>query len=316
MSGAFQAYERVVACARGGGLRWDEIAFVARGSGERARVPARDDVEATIDATWARRGATVYDAAKFRFASATTRDADATDGAIARVECGLTDYKTLQGTNLAANWDAFAATKTSDDATTRTTSGCGRASAAIGTAARFAHYGMALGNCVCLRASDGKFLALRRSRDVGEAPGALVFPGGHPEPKDVGFDGDTDAMDVSRYMFESALSELREELGVDEERVRRLRCLGVTLRVVNARPCVVFYARTALSSDEILRDFYPNAEHAFESTRAVALAIDEFDRSAMPGDHVGALDFVAVALAHDDGAVALADDDPPWRRSS
>jgi 8-oxo-dGTP pyrophosphatase MutT (NUDIX family) len=144
----------------------------------------------------------------------------------------------------------------------------------------------------------------------------LVFPGGHPEPKDVGFDGDTDAMDVSRYMFESALSELREELGVDEERVRRLRCLGVTLRVVNARPCVVFYARTALSSDEILRDFYPNAEHAFESTRAVALAIDEFDRSAMPGDHVGALDFVAVALAHDDGAVALADDDPPWRRSS
>ena len=148
MSGAFQAYERVVACARGGGLRWDEIAFVARGSGERARVPARDDVEATIDATWARRGATVYDAAKFRFASATTRDADATDGAIARVECGLTDYKTLQGTNLAANWDAFAATKASDDATTRTTSGCGRASAANGTAARFAHYGMALGNCV------------------------------------------------------------------------------------------------------------------------------------------------------------------------
>ena len=53
----------------------------------------------------------------------------------------------------------------------------------------------------------------------------------------------------------------------------------------------MFYARTALSSDEILRDFYPNAEHAFESTRAVALAIDEFDRSAMPGDHISSLGY-------------------------
>lgn len=111
----------------------------------------------------------------------------------------------------------------------------------IGMVVWFVYYGMVLGNCVCLRASDGKFLALRRSRDVGEASGALVFLGGYFELKDVGFDGDIDVMDVLRYMFESVLLEFCEEFGVDEERVRRLRCFGVTFRVVNVRLCVVFY---------------------------------------------------------------------------
>ena len=311
---AFQAHERLVACAARGGLRWDEMTFVAFGS-RRARVAKSDDDARAIDAAWARRPRCAHDGAKFRLADVATASGD-DGGVVVRVECGLTDYRTFWGTNLAERWDAYAVERGADDAATRTTSPCGRASAATGTAARFAHYAMALGNCVCLRASDGKFLALHRSRDVGEAPGALVFPGGHAEPSDVAFDADVDAMDASRYMFECALAELREELGVGEEHVERLRCLGVTLRVVNARPCVVFYARTALSSEEILRDHYPRAEHAFESASAAALALDEFDRARMPGDHVGALDLVAVALAADDAAVALAADDPPWRRGS
>ena len=69
---AFQAHERLVACAARGGLRWDEMTFVAFGS-RRARVAKSDDDARAIDAAWARRPRCAHDGAKFRLADVATR---------------------------------------------------------------------------------------------------------------------------------------------------------------------------------------------------------------------------------------------------
>ena len=108
-------------------------------------------------------------------------------------------------------------------------------------------------------------------------------------------------MDVSEYMFRAATDELREELGVHPRDVSRLRCLGITRRVVNARSCMVFYAETHLSSEEILRDHYPRARDGFESALALALSVDELlaRRDRMPGCHVGALELLRRRLELD-----------------
>nr|GLL40840.1 nudix hydrolase 9 [Ipomoea trifida]GLL41058.1 nudix hydrolase 9 [Ipomoea trifida]GLL44306.1 nudix hydrolase 9 [Ipomoea trifida] len=44
------------------------------------------------------------------------------------------------------------------------------------------HTSSPLGNGAIVETSDKKILVLRRSNRVGEFPGYLVFPGGHPEP--------------------------------------------------------------------------------------------------------------------------------------
>lgn len=43
------------------------------------------------------------------------------------------------------------------------------------------HTSSPLGNGAVVETSDNKILLLQRSNNVGEFPGYLVFPGGHPE---------------------------------------------------------------------------------------------------------------------------------------
>ena len=238
--------------------------------------------------------AKLYDATKFRLRRCELAE-DARGEAVVRARLELTDYKTFLGTNLADDWFTLATDPSSDDIVSRASS-CGRV-VVRDDSRRNERFADALGNCVCVRARDGEFLALRRSDDVGEAPGMLVFPGGHAEPRTVGFDGRR-SMDVSEYMFRAATDELREELGVHPRDVSRLRCLGITRRVVNARSCMVFYAETHLTSEEILRDHYPRARDGFESSRALALSVDELlaRRDRMPGCHVGALELLRRCL--------------------
>ena len=241
--------------------------------------------------------AKLYDATKFRLRRCELAE-DARGKAVVRARLELTDYKTFLGTNLADDWFTLATDPSSDDIVSRASS-CGRV-VVRDDSRRNERFADALGNCVCVRARDGEFLALHRSDDVGEAPGMLVFPGGHAEPRTVGFDGRR-SMDVSEYMFRAATDELREELGVHPRDLSRLRCLGITRRVVNARSCMVFYAETHLSSEEILRDHYPRARDGFESALALALSVDELlaRRDRMPGCHVGALELLRRRLELD-----------------
>ena len=325
---SFSAYDVVVDCARGGGLTHDAFACVAEGRGgardarearagsgasgtstsSRWACGAREAVVREVWAARVARNPKLYNGTKFRLKRCELAD-DAGGEVVVRARLELTDYKTFLGTNLADDWFALATDSSSrdgrrgddDDASNEIVaraSSCGRV-VVRDDSHRNRRFADALGNCVCLRAADGRFLALHRSDDVGEAPGALVFPGGHAEPKAVGFDDATHgSMDVSEYMFRSASDELREELGIHPHHVSPLRCLGVTRRVVNARSCMVFYATTDLTSEEILRDHYPRAEDGFESARAAALDIDELlaRRDTMPGCHVGALELLRRCL--------------------
>lgn len=304
----FQAYDVAMACAREGGLDWRAVECVAERRGAVGR-SAREGDEEKIDALWRERieaNPKLFNGTKFRFAGCAvgTSGGTAAERAVAaRVTLGLTDYKTFLATNLSEDWRDFIEDDDADGSFgTMTSSTCGRASVRE-EGSRYARFANALGNCVCLRSADDYFFALQRSDDVGEAPGALVFPGGHGEPSELGLDVDDEnaprSMDVSRYVFDNALAELGEELGVHPSDVTDVRILGITRRVINARPCMVFYARTPLTSEEIITSRYPLAADGYESNAAVALRVDDFDRSRMPGDHVGALSLLIRALEHE-----------------
>jgi len=245
----------------------------------------------------------MFNASKFRFANA-SHGASVGDGAYAtkvkvNIALGITDYKTFMCTNLSREWRSLVRDE-----------GLGRERCVVVETrapleatttwdGRYRHLADALGNCVMLHTTDDSFVLLERSACVGEAPGAVVFPGGHAEPSDANV-GD-EILDVSELMFSSALRECEEELGVKSEDVGDLRMLGITRRVVNARSCMVFYAECRLTADEALA-MYPFADDAYESSRAFAVTSSELMTSSeiacrMPGDHVGAVELLRRFLA-------------------
>lgn len=257
--------------------------------------------EQKIDEIWAKKveaNGALFNGTKFRYASCAFGDASGRDGAgeaVIVLWLGLTDYKTFLGTNCADDWEVLMRcnadeTANVDEDVDEETRGRIRRRDDV---ERYAHYADALGNCVALRTADDKFICLHRSDKVGEAPNAIVFPGGHGEPSEVGFDKSSETvLDVSDHMFDSALHELEEELGVPRADVSYFTCLGITRRVVNARSCMIFYAETQLTSAQVL-NLYPSAAHGFESSKAIALRFEDFDTASMPGDHVGAVHLLA-----------------------
>lgn len=263
-----------------------------------AESPAR---EGKIDEIWAEKveaNGALFNGTKFRYAWCAFGDGSGrgeAGEAVIVLSLGLTDYKTFLGTNCADDWevlmrcDADATANGVEDVDEETRDGIRRRD----DVERYVHYADALGNCVALRTADDKFICLHRSDKVGEAPNAIVFPGGHGEPSEVGFDKSSETvLDVSDHMFDSALHELEEELGVPRADVSYFTCLGITRRVVNARSCMIFYAETPLTSAQVL-NLYPSAAHGFESSKAIALRFEDFDTSRMPGDHVGAVHLLA-----------------------
>ncbi|XP_057479255.1 nudix hydrolase 9-like [Actinidia eriantha] len=86
------------------------------------------------------------------------------------------------------------------------------------------HTSSPLGNGAAVETSDQRILVLQRSYNVGEFPGHYVFPGGHPEPQEVGIvshqydkdSGNTEFINkkISREMFDSIVREVVEEIEV------------------------------------------------------------------------------------------------------
>ena len=317
----FTAFTIVVDASACGGLDRDGLRCVAYPSSARvgsadgdvaARAAAAnrvefDDIERerAIDAAWAarvRENGLLFNATKFRFASARNAEEDiaTTTPSNARVvvELGITDYKTFLCTNLAADWRAHVRDDGLGAPATVTVGAPTSPSSSRLMDLRYRHFADALGNCVMLHTTDDKFMMLQRSESVGEAPGAVVFPGGHAEPSAVNV---ADAViDVSHLMFTAAMDELEEELGVGQEHIKRVVCLGITRRVVNARSCMIFYAECRLTADEALA-LYPSAEHGFESHRAFSAILSDFENpefmSRVPGDHCGAAELLIKFLS-------------------
>lgn len=140
-------------------------------------------------------------------------------------------------------------------------------------------------------------LVLQRSNNVGEFPGHYVFPGGHPEPEEIGVmshqiaDGDNE-QDInhraSQEMFDSIIKEVVEEIGVPPDTLSSPIFIGISRRVLNVRPTAFFFITCRLNSVEIQK-LYSNATDSYESTQLYAVSKDELKSMAskMPGCHQG-----------------------------
>nr|GEY31534.1 NUDIX hydrolase 9 [Tanacetum cinerariifolium] len=134
---------------------------------------------------------------------------------------GLTDYRTFVGTNLNPLWERFLVPSEDD---------CKQCQ----------HTSSPLGNGAIVKTSDNKILVLQRSNNVGEFPGYLVFPGGHPEPEEVGITShkfenglqksELDNSKLSQEMFDSIIREVVEEIGVPSATLSEPLFIGISRR--------------------------------------------------------------------------------------
>ncbi|XP_059626678.1 nudix hydrolase 9 isoform X2 [Cornus florida] len=192
---------------------------------------------------------------------------------------GLTDYRTFMGTNLNPLWEEFLVSSADD-------------------CIRCEHTSSPLGNAAVVETSDKKIVVLQRSNNVGEFPGHFVFPGGHPEPEEVGivthlYDKDLQNSElvnrkVSQEMFHSIVREVVEEIGVPAVSLCKPVFIGISRRVLNVRPAVFFFIKCSLQSKEI-QQLYSSAQDGYESTQLFTVSMNDLENmtSKMPGCHQG-----------------------------
>lgn len=173
-----------------------------------ARVAHADgEVEAGVKGRWdaaRKKNSTLFNASKFRYAGLKVADG------VARILVGITDYATFVGTH-----------------------GVNEPRLLFGLQSM----AMPLGNAIVVTTSDGKVAFLRRSRNVGEGVGRVVFPGGHPEPDMVKV---MRSDEVRKELWEAAKRETVEELFLEENQTDDLRCLGLVERSHDAKVCQIF----------------------------------------------------------------------------
>ncbi|EXC35080.1 Nudix hydrolase 9 [Morus notabilis] len=248
------------------------------------RIPHPDiNLENSISEIWdqrIQRNSSLYNGKKFRYAGyALAEGGGSNKESHVCLHLGLTDYRTFVGTNLNPLWEKFLVT--SED-----------------NPVRCQHTSSPLGNGAIIETSDRKILVLKRSNNVGEFPGHFVFPGGHPEPEEVGLashqdaknliDSDVNNRKVSQEMFDSILREVVEETGVPARFLCEPVFIGVSRRELNVRPTAFFFIKCTLESEEIQK-LYSNAQDGFESTHLYAVSMTELENmtSKMPGCHHG-----------------------------
>ncbi|XP_038993030.1 nudix hydrolase 9-like isoform X2 [Hibiscus syriacus] len=174
------------------------------------RIPHSDtNLENSISETWDQRvqkTGSLFNGKKFRYGGYSEKSGDGSkQESYVCLHLGLTDYRTFVGTNLNPSWENFLVAS-EDDPT------------------QCQHTSSPLGNGAIVEASDKKIVVLQRSNNVGEFPGHFVFPGGHPEPRDIGIETHKYSKDskdhelvnkkVAQEMFESSIREVVEEIGV------------------------------------------------------------------------------------------------------
>ncbi|PWA83047.1 nudix hydrolase [Artemisia annua] len=201
---------------------------------------------------------------------------------------GLTDYRTFVGTNLNPLWERFLAPSEDD---------CKQCQ----------HTSSPLGNGAIVETSDNKILVLQRSNNVGEFPGYLVFPGGHPEPEEVGITShkfengllksELNNSKLSQEMFDSIVREVVEEIGVPSATLSEPLFIGISRRVLNVRPAAFFFIKCNLQSTEI-HQLYDSAQDGYESTKLYAIQPSELESlaSKMPGCHQGGMELYKLML--------------------
>ncbi|KAE8038971.1 hypothetical protein FH972_011429 [Carpinus fangiana] len=195
------------------------------------------------------------------------------------LQLGLTDYRTFVGTNLNPLWEKFLVPSEDDSICCQ-------------------HTSSPLGNGAVVETSDQKIIVLRRSSNVGEFPGSFVFPGGHPEPQEVGITSHHYVKDltgselinqkVSREMFDSIIREVVEEIGVPAASLCSPVFIGISRRELNVRPTAFFFIKCSLESKEIQK-LYLSAQDGYESTQLYAVSMIDLENmtSNMPGCHQG-----------------------------
>ncbi|XP_031485910.1 nudix hydrolase 9 isoform X2 [Nymphaea colorata] len=249
------------------------------------RVPSPNlELEESISKIWDERiqkNPLLYNGKKFRYAG--YKFCPAEDGANKEpsvcLQLGLTDYRTFAGTNLSPFWMKFIV-HSEDDST------------------QCQHTSSPLGNGAIVETSDGKILVLQRSCNVGEFPGYFVFPGGHPEPQEIGISGHEDNKAptevrvlqerISQEMFEGIIREVVEEIGVPASALSDPLFIGISRRELNVRPTAFFYIKCSMESEEVDR-LYHTAQDGYESTQLCIALKNDLEKLAlrMPGCHHG-----------------------------
>ncbi|BFI28383.1 hypothetical protein MPTK2_2g18930 [Marchantia polymorpha subsp. ruderalis] len=239
-------------------------------------------LEQAIEKIWELRVAaqpSLFNGTKFRYGGfREIRNADGKAPVIVSLCLGLTDYRTFVGSNLSSSWQDFLV-PTKDDAE------------------RCKHTSSPLGNAAIVETADHQIVVLQRSADVGEYPGTLVFPGGHPEPEEAGIlshsesDKPTKAeleKRIAEEMFEGITREVVEETGIPSSALSDPVFIGCSRRKQNVRPAAFFYLKSSLTSDQVLHS-YQHAEHFYESTALYTVTPDALieDAKRMPGCHQG-----------------------------
>ncbi|XP_059315185.1 nudix hydrolase 9 isoform X2 [Lycium ferocissimum] len=197
---------------------------------------------------------------------------------------------TFVGTNLSSMWKRFLVSSEDD-------------------CIQCQHTASPLGNGAVVETSDRRILVLQRSNKVGEFPGYFVFPGGHPEPQEVGIMSREGLHElnqcqmingkVSQEMFDSIVREVVEEVGAPADTLSSPIFIGLSRRVLNVRPTAFFFIKCNLPSDEI-QQLYSSAQDGFESTQLYAVSMSELEdmTSKMPGCHRGGFALYKLMVQH------------------
>lgn len=273
-------YKLVLSCPSG--LSPSQVSVVFDPSYDRIAHPDIE-LENSISEIWDQRvqkNASLFNGKKFRYGGYTlcNRGGSQQDFHVC-LHLGLTDYRTFVGTNLNPLWEKFLVPSEDD-------------------LMQCQHTSSPLGNGAILETSDKKIVVLQRSYNVGEFPGHIVFPGGHPEPEEVGAAShqmgerltnlEHNNTKVSQEMFDSIIREVVEEIGVPVTSLCNPLFIGISRRVLNVRPAAFFFIKCNIESKEIQR-LYAGAQDGYESTQLYTVSLIELENMAskMPGCHQG-----------------------------
>ncbi|XP_063172840.1 uridine diphosphate glucose pyrophosphatase NUDT22 [Candoia aspera] len=211
--------------------------------------------QAQIDSAWAARcqqNPWLFNGAKFRLHSIKA------DGTILTFRLGLTSYKDFVGTNLTESARQLQEQGRKDFGDSQ------------------AYLAEPLGVGAMLHAADDTFIFLRRSLCVGEAPGKIDVPGGHPEPQAVLGDGTLEGSSIRhqdlpgdlvvRELFSSVLREIQDEVNLEPATLSRPLLLGIARNETSAGRCSAeFYVRCSLTSEQVRQRYALGGPEALES---------------------------------------------------